>query len=125
MTITTQDCKKFIVTFLQSNPQIIARIFGDEYPDELQETQDHLTNIKNWSRTSKRIPDEDDLSPADESCLGYYKDGVQPNHYGETTGLIPETDVQWVRSFSCKGTDFGFLVLETKTGDLLLGEARD
>lgn len=126
MSKSTKDCKDFLVGFFKDNPQIMKTLFGLNDPGEEAETQAFVTTAANWKRVSKRRPDEDDVKPMDETKVGIFKSGAQPNRYCETTDSVPVSRVEWVREFRCgDDTDIGFLVIEMKDGTLHLGPHRD
>ena len=109
--ITTADCKRFLVAEITKNPQIVLSIYdGFNEPDTLLSS---AMNVKKWVRREKFKPTGDHDYVEDEYILWY-------------RGSVPADSLTVVRVFSLDSEEFDdavrFLVLEDKTGQLLLGE---
>ena len=115
--ITTADCKQFLVTEITKNPRIVMDIYsGFNYPSNLLSS---AMNVKKWVRTEKFKPTGDHDRVEDEYELWYPV-------MGPGRGSVPADRLTAVRVFSLDPAEFDgsvrFLVLENKTGQLLLGE---
>jgi hypothetical protein len=115
--ITTADCKQFLVAKITKNPEIILDIYeGFNEPDNLLPT---ALIEKKWVRREKFKPTSDHDFANTEYDLWY------PVR-GPGRGSVPADSLATVRVFSLEPNEFDdavrFMVLEDKTGQLLLGE---
>jgi hypothetical protein len=115
--ITTADCKRFLVEKITKNPEIILGIYeGFNEPDTLLSS---AMNVKKWVRREKFKPIGDHDYVEDEYNLWF------PVR-GPGRGSVPADSLATVRVFSLDSEEFDdsvrFMVLEDKTGQLLLGE---
>ena len=115
--ITTADCKRFLVAEITRNPQIVLDIYGGfDRPGNLLST---ALVEKKWKRTEKFKPTGEHDRVEDSYSLWYPLKG--PGR-GE---VLAET-LTAIRVFHLDPDQFddsvGFMVLEDKTGQLLLGE---
>ena len=115
--ITTADCKQFLVAKITKNPEIVLDIYGGfNYPSNLLSS---AMNVRKWVRREKFKPTGDhDLADV-EYDLWY------PVR-GPGRGIVSSDRLASVRVFYLDPDEFddsvGFMVLEDKTGQLLLGE---
>lgn len=113
MTVTTADCKKFLVGEIAKNPRIVDEIFRDEQVS-------HLTmNEKKWRCEAKFKP-----TGNHDYAKNEYDRWCQ--FYGPNNGSINATDLECVRIFTFDPEEFdsaiSFMVLEDLSGNLILGE---
>lgn len=113
-TILTADCKKFLVSEIAKNPNIIHDIFDDNTT-----AINEALIEKNWVRTAK-------FNPA-----GLH-DRVQSEYnlwhpvYGPSCGNVDASKLSAIRIFQLVPNKFdsavAFIVLEDRSGNLMLGE---
>lgn len=139
MTVTTADCKKFLVNFFEKNPSVVTSVFytagkpmtADEIASKL-ELEQWAINPKMWSRRSKyRVGGKNDnLFPYSrngiyETLVYSINVPVRRSGYDGTTHVVKSQFV-WVREFFLNDDvlegQCGFAVLEDKDGNLHLGE---
>lgn len=116
MPVTTEQCRAFIADFEKRNPQIEEARFGSGGDEEDDEVQAATCNPKNWKRLHKTRPEQD-------FPYMFYVDGQSVNYYAEPSTSISESEIAWVRGFTCVPSEgqIGYLVLEKHDGTLLLG----
>lgn len=122
-TITTADCKKFIVDFQMKNPNLERIRFGLNPNDNVESNPDYqfIKDIlveKNWKRLFKMKPDPDEHSNV------IYVSGQMFNRFAEPISQVSWNDIKYVRGFDMVTADgqIAYLVLEMKDGTLHLGE---
>ena len=121
MTISTDDCRRFITDFQKRNPQIERARFDGELNEEALAA---LADPKNWKRQHKVRPASltDGREPVDS--YGVYRDGEAVNRYAEHQTRISASEIAWERRFDCQPFDgqVAYLILETHNGGLLFGQ---
>lgn len=122
-TITTADCRKFIVSFQAKNPELERIRFGLKPSDNVESNPDYqfIKDIlveKNWKRLFKMKPDPDEHSNV------IYVSGQMFNRFAEPISQVSWNDIKYVRGFDMVTADgqIAYLVLEMKDGTLHLGE---
>ena len=121
MTISTDDCRKFITDFQKSNPRIEQARFDGELDEEALAA---LVDPKNWKPQHKVRPASltDEHEPMES--YGVYRDGEDVNRYAEPQDRIDAAQIAWERRFDCQPFEgqVAYLILETHDGKLIFGE---
>lgn len=115
--ITTVDCKQFLVAEITQNPQIVLDIYGGfDDPENLLPT---ALVEKKWKRTEKFKPTGEHYRVEDSYRLWSPLKGPE-------RGEVSAEALVTIRVFHLDPDQFddsvGFMILEDKTGQLLLGE---
>lgn len=120
MTVSTEDCRKFIVNFQKRNPHIEQTRFGGELDEEAVR---EIENPKNWKRQHKVNPSSETNDHDPVEVYTVYIDGVPVNRHAEGQAKISADKIIWERRFNCEPFDgqIAYLVLETYEGKLLMG----
>lgn len=115
--ITTADCKRFLISEITRNPQIILDIY-----EGFHETDNLLSTAlveKKWKRTEKFKPTGEHYRVEDSYRLWSPLKGPQRDE-------VPAEALAAIRVFHLDPDQFddsvGFMVLENKDGTLVLGE---
>jgi hypothetical protein len=115
--ITTADCKRFLVSEIAKNPNIVLDIYGGfNSPGNLLPT---ALVEKKWKRTEK-------FKATGDHDMADYQYSLWFPVRGPSAGEIVAEDLATVRVFHLDPDQFddsvGFMVLEDNAGQLLLGE---
>lgn len=135
LAISTDDCKKALVEFIKTHPDIIRCRFQNINEIEFA----RILDINRWKRAYKCKPDAetDTHNPVDAYMV--HTDGCSFNRWGDPSPMlyVDSQLVKYERGFDYSSTydgieiaemtgpDFGelaFIVLETKTNGLIIGE---
>ena len=121
MTISTDDCRRFITDFQKRNPQIEQARFDGEIDEEALAA---LTDPKNWKRQHKVRPSSATNEHEPKASYGVYVDGLDVDRYAKHQARIDADMIMWERRFDCQPFDgqVAYLILETNNGGLLFGE---
>lgn len=121
MTISTDDCRRFITDFQKRNPQIEQTRFDGEIDEG---TLAALVDPKNWKRQHKVRPSSQTDGHEPMDSYGVYRDGEDVNRYAEPQTRISASEIAWERRFDCQPFEgqVAYLILETHNGGLLFGE---
>lgn len=121
MSITTADCKKFIVEFITANPSVILSIYGPDLPkDEQISLIGEATTEKYWKRVRKfKIKNNDD-----EFQVHNINVPVKRSQYDGTT-TVDSAQFVTGREFCLRPEEYEnaiqFIILEKLDGTLVFG----
>ena len=122
MTISTADCKNFLVLFFSTNPQIIQALYITSSAKEIADMQAAATTITEWKREYRCRPGKGDY---EFTYYTIYEPGCQLNRWAEPIDapMRSTIDFAWERGFRLDSSEDGvkFVVLEDKDGNLFLG----
>jgi len=118
---TTKDCKQFLGEYFTHHPEFAASVFHKN-DEEYNFVMTNANKPANWKRFSKVKPEPD----AEYDAFITANTRITNPSYERTDYTISSSELLSVREFVLRPdaleNSVAFIVLETKSGELLLGE---